>query len=134
MADGILGLGSGQASSLNSDLIEKLKTAEKKSTVEPIETKITKITTEKETFASVETKRIVKIIATAVMGIKTFSNFPLTLFLYFCSLIFFSPAPFFSFFCFLSAFAITLLPSLLTLKKRNCPKSHKKMASNSYHK
>lgn len=56
MADGILGLGSGQASSLNSDLIEKLKTAEKKSTVEPIETKITKITTEKETFASVETK------------------------------------------------------------------------------
>lgn len=56
MADGILGLGSGQASSLNSDLIDKLKTAERKSTVEPIETRITKITTEKETFSSIETK------------------------------------------------------------------------------
>lgn len=30
MANGILGLGSGQASSLNNDLIDKLKTAEKK--------------------------------------------------------------------------------------------------------
>lgn len=42
MANGVLGLGSGQAASLNSDLIEKLKTAERKSSVEPIETKITK--------------------------------------------------------------------------------------------
>jgi flagellar hook-associated protein 2 len=56
MADGILGLGTGQATTLNSELIEKLKTAERKSTVEPIETKITKITTEKETFSSIETK------------------------------------------------------------------------------
>ncbi len=56
MADGILGLGSGQAATLNSDLIDKLKTAERKSTVEPIETKITKITTEKETFSSIQTK------------------------------------------------------------------------------
>ena len=56
MANGVLGLGSGQASTLNSDLIEKLKTAERKSAVEPIETKITKIATEKETFSSIETK------------------------------------------------------------------------------
>lgn len=47
MANGVLGLGSGQAASLNSDLIEKLKTAERKSAVEPIETKITKMGTEK---------------------------------------------------------------------------------------
>ena len=40
MADGILGLGTGQATTLNSELIEKLKTAERKSTVEPIETKL----------------------------------------------------------------------------------------------
>ena len=56
MAEGILGLGSGQAASLNSDLIDKLKTAERKSTVEPIETSIEKITTEKETFSSIESK------------------------------------------------------------------------------
>ena len=56
MANGVLGLGSGQASTLNSDLIDKLKTAERKSTVEPIETKITKIATEKETFSSVQKK------------------------------------------------------------------------------
>lgn len=56
MAEGILGLGSGQAASLNSDLIEKLKTAERKSTVAPYETKIEKITKEKETFASIGTK------------------------------------------------------------------------------
>ena len=56
MANGVLGLGSGQASALNSDLIEKLKTAERKSAVEPIETKITKIATEKETFTSIDLK------------------------------------------------------------------------------
>lgn len=56
MAEGILGLGSGQASALNSDLIEKLKTAERKSTVEPYETKIENITTEKEVFANIQTK------------------------------------------------------------------------------
>ena len=56
MADGVLGLGSGQASALNSDLIEKLKTAERKSAVEPIETKITNITGEKETFATINSK------------------------------------------------------------------------------
>lgn len=56
MADGILGLGSGQAASLNSELIEKLKAAERKSTVTPIETKITNIATEKDTFAKIQTK------------------------------------------------------------------------------
>ena len=56
MANGVLGLGSGQASALNSDLIERLKTAERKSAVEPIETRITNITGEKETFSTVKTK------------------------------------------------------------------------------
>jgi flagellar hook-associated protein 2 len=56
MAEGVLGLGSGQAAALNSDLIEKLKTAERKSTVAPIETSIEKITTEKEKFSSIESK------------------------------------------------------------------------------
>ena len=56
MANGVLGLGSGQAASLNSELIEKLKTAERKSTVEPIETKIGKMTTEKTTFSTIEAK------------------------------------------------------------------------------
>ena len=56
MATGVLGLGSGQAASLNSDLIEKLKTAERKATVEPYETKITNLTAEKEVFANIQTK------------------------------------------------------------------------------
>ena len=56
MANGVLGLGSGQASALNSDLIEKLKTAERKSAVEPIEKRIKNITGEKETFSTVKTK------------------------------------------------------------------------------
>ena len=56
MATGVLGLGSGQASALNSDLIEKLKTAERKSAVEPIEKRIKNITGEKETFSTVKTK------------------------------------------------------------------------------
>ena len=56
MANGVLGLGSGQAASLNSDLIEKLKTAERKSAVAPIETNITKMITEKETFSSISKK------------------------------------------------------------------------------
>lgn len=44
MADGILGLGSGQATTLNQDLIDKLKDAERKATVEPLETRIDEIT------------------------------------------------------------------------------------------
>ena len=56
MADGILGLGTGQSSTLNSDLITKLKTAESTATVKPIETKITNLKTETDFLASVETK------------------------------------------------------------------------------
>ena len=56
MANGVLGLGSGGAASLNSELIDKLKTAERKSAVAPIETSIEKITKEKVTFASIQTK------------------------------------------------------------------------------
>ncbi len=56
MAEGILGLGSGQAASLNSDLIEKLKTAERKSTVALVETRIENITKEKETFSTINLK------------------------------------------------------------------------------
>ena len=56
MANGVLGLGAGQAASLNSDLIEKLKTAERKSAVAPIEAKIEKMVKEKETFSTIEKK------------------------------------------------------------------------------
>jgi flagellar hook-associated protein 2 len=56
MAEGILGLGSGQAASLNQDLIDKLKTAERKSTVEPIETNIESIISEKEVFGTIDQK------------------------------------------------------------------------------
>ena len=40
---GILGLGSGQATSLNNDLIEKLKAVDTKALINPIEIKIDKI-------------------------------------------------------------------------------------------
>jgi flagellar hook-associated protein 2 len=56
MAEGILGLGSGQAASLNQDLIDKLKTAERRATVEPIETSIESITSEKEVFSTIDDK------------------------------------------------------------------------------
>lgn len=56
MADGILGLGSGQAASLNSDLIDKLKAAERKARVEPYETSLEDMTLEKEVFATIDAK------------------------------------------------------------------------------
>lgn len=56
MAEGILGLGSGQAATLNQDLIDKLKAAERKSTVEPYETSLEDITLEKEIFQRVSGK------------------------------------------------------------------------------
>lgn len=56
MAEGILGLGSGQAATLNQELIDKLKDAERKATVEPIETRIEDITLEKEIFTTIEDK------------------------------------------------------------------------------
>jgi len=56
MAEGILGLGSSGASSLNQELIDKLKNAERKATVEPIETSIEDIATEKEIFETIDAK------------------------------------------------------------------------------
>ena len=70
MANGVLGLGAGQAASLNSDLIEKLKTAERKSAVAPIEAKIEKMVKEKETFSTIEKK-----IAELLESIKPFDLF-----------------------------------------------------------
>lgn len=56
MAEGILGLGQGQAGALNSDLIEKLKAVDRKSTVEPIEKKLEKFESEKKVISDVTTK------------------------------------------------------------------------------
>lgn len=70
MATGVLGLGSGQASALNSDLIDKLKTAEKASVLTPIETKIEKVTVEKDTFSSISTK-----VSELLASIKPFDLF-----------------------------------------------------------
>jgi flagellar hook-associated protein 2 len=56
MANGVLGLGSGQAAALNNDLLDKLKAADRKSSVEPIETRITNITKEKDTLSTIKTK------------------------------------------------------------------------------
>ncbi len=70
MAEGVLGLGSGQAASLNNDLIERLKEAERKSTVEPIESQIEEITKE-----GGESEKIAEIIAKSnelLEGIKPF--------------------------------------------------------------
>lgn len=70
MATGILGLGSGQAATLNQDLIDKLKAADRKARVEPFETSITNLTKEKETFDQVETK-----VAELLSTIKPFDLF-----------------------------------------------------------
>lgn len=56
MAEGILGLGSGQASSLNSDMIEKLKAVDRKATVEPIEKKLENFEPEREAISNISTK------------------------------------------------------------------------------
>ncbi len=73
MAEGILGLGSGQAASLNQDLIDKLKTAERKSTVEPLETSIESITSEKEVFTTIDDK-----VSEVLDAIKVFDLFTLS--------------------------------------------------------
>lgn len=70
MAEGILGLGSGQAASLNSDLINKLKEAERKATVAPYETRIENITLEKEVFSEIDSK-----VAELLNAIKPFDLF-----------------------------------------------------------
>lgn len=46
MANGVLGLGSGQAASLNQDVIDKLKEADRASKVAPLEARIEDITSE----------------------------------------------------------------------------------------
>jgi len=56
MAEGVLGLGAGQAASLNNELIDKLKAAERKAKVEPIETSITDWETEKEVMTAINEK------------------------------------------------------------------------------
>ena len=54
MAEGILGLGSGQSASLNQELIDKLKGAERKAQVEPLETRLETITKEREVFSEID--------------------------------------------------------------------------------
>jgi len=56
MAEGILGLGSSGSTGLSMELIEKLKSAERKAQVEPIETRITDWDTEVEQFSEIEAK------------------------------------------------------------------------------
>lgn len=56
MATGILGLGQGQAASLNSDMLEKLKAVDRKAYVEPIEKKLEKFSSEKEVISKIGTK------------------------------------------------------------------------------
>lgn len=56
MAEGILGLGQGQAASLNSDMLEKFKAVDRKATVEPIEKKLEKFESEKKVISDVTTK------------------------------------------------------------------------------
>ncbi|MFA6789636.1 MAG: flagellar cap protein FliD N-terminal domain-containing protein, partial [Arcobacteraceae bacterium] len=56
MADGVLGLGSSGSTGLSMELIEKLKSAERKAQVEPIETRITNWDTEVEQFGEIEAK------------------------------------------------------------------------------
>ena len=53
---GILGLGSGQATSLNNDLIEKLKAVDTKAFINPIETKIDKIPLEQKEISEITNK------------------------------------------------------------------------------
>src|SRR5574344_2339211 len=56
MAEGILGLGQGQAASLNSDILEKLKAVDRKATVAPLEKKLEKFESEKKVISDVTTK------------------------------------------------------------------------------
>jgi flagellar hook-associated protein 2 len=71
MAEGVLGLGAG-AGSLNNELIEKLKEAEKASTVTPIENDIEKISGE-----GGESEKIAEIIAKANELLETIKPFDL---------------------------------------------------------
>lgn len=70
MAGGILGLGSGQAASLNQDMIDKLKAAEKKAKVDPIDKSIENLETEKKTFSDIQSK-----VSELLSSIKPFDLF-----------------------------------------------------------
>ncbi|MFW3341792.1 flagellar filament capping protein FliD [Aliarcobacter butzleri] len=65
---GVLGLGSSGSTSLNSELIEKLKEADKASSVTPLEKKLEKFTTEKEVVANIQTK-----VSELLSAVKVFS-------------------------------------------------------------
>jgi flagellar hook-associated protein 2 len=54
MANAVLGLGTGQASSLNQTLLDKLKAADTKATVTPIETSLTDLDTESVKIANIK--------------------------------------------------------------------------------
>jgi len=56
MAEGILGLGAGQAASLNNDLLDKLKSADKKATIDPLEKKLDNFSTEREVISNISAK------------------------------------------------------------------------------
>ncbi|RXJ87688.1 flagellar filament capping protein FliD [Arcobacter sp. CECT 8985] len=56
MAEGILGLGTGQSTGLSQELIDKLKAAERKGQVEPLETDLKNLGLEKEKLADIRTK------------------------------------------------------------------------------
>ncbi|MFY4820564.1 flagellar filament capping protein FliD [Aliarcobacter butzleri] len=65
---GVLGLGSSGSTSLNEALIEKLKEADKASSVTPLEKKLEKFTTEKEVVANIQTK-----VSELLSAVKVFS-------------------------------------------------------------
>ncbi|MCT7581908.1 flagellar filament capping protein FliD [Aliarcobacter butzleri] len=65
---GVLGLGSSGSTSLNSEMIEKLKEADKASSVTPLEEKLEKFTTEKEVVANIQTK-----VSELLSAVKVFS-------------------------------------------------------------
>lgn len=65
---GVLGLGSSGSTSLNSEFIEKLKEADKASSVTPLEEKLEKFTTEKEVVANIQTK-----VSELLSAVKVFS-------------------------------------------------------------
>lgn len=70
MAEGILGLGGGGAASLNQETIDKLKAAERKARVEPIETNIADLVKEKEVFTNISAK-----VAELLTAVKPFDVF-----------------------------------------------------------
>ena len=74
MAEGILGLGQGQAASLNSDMLEKQKAVDRKATVEPIEKKLEKFESEKKVISDVTTKVNELLDATKVFSLNQSSG------------------------------------------------------------